>query len=335
MSDRATFILKCFSTFSFSHSPSSYNSYALPPPLPFTNSIHGSSSSYNSHFGCVGARTANTKEPCVRREAEGVLPTSLGCVQPGLIERSAWSWSLLPPLEPRNRDSVWPHLVRSVDRTWHHSWTSLGLLQSRLSPHALSSLPALTPLLLSLSRWPCLSSHAPPDLQVQLSMVLVSPIPPSTRVAATAASGSSSPMSGSAQLLGGLLLLIACLGVCCLLQYRRSSRKRDENETEPLISRGHPPAPSGAVRQDVATIGSPARDFVRLSSLPAAIFQPNENRCRACGQAGECVALRPCGHMVLCRPCSDFVCECPHCGQYVSGVAFHQTSSGQSDDRYR
>jgi hypothetical protein len=122
----------------------------------------------------------------------------------------------------------------------------------------------------------------------------------------------------------GMLLLVGCCCVCCLLQSRMQRRRRDEHEDEPLLQDGL--TSSGAIsvnrsRQDVASIGTPARDFVRLSSLPAAIFQLNENRCRACGQGGECVALRPCGHAVLCRPCSDFVFECPHCGQYISGVS--------------
>lgn len=47
----------------------------------------------------------------------------------------------------------------------------------------------------------------------------------------------------------------------------------------------------------------------------------SDNRCRACNKVGECVALRPCGHAVLCRPCSDFVFECPLCGQYISGIS--------------
>ena len=49
-------------------------------------------------------------EQCWSSEAEvTALPTRLGCVQLGLIERS-----LLPPLEPRNRDSKWRHLVHSA-----------------------------------------------------------------------------------------------------------------------------------------------------------------------------------------------------------------------------
>ena len=126
----------------------------------------------------------------------------------------------------------------------------------------------------------------------------------------------------------GLLIIAACVG-CCLLQYRAMKQRRSEMENEPLLS--DPRTPNGASRRnDVATIGTPARDFVRLSSLPAAIFQSNENRCRACGNVGECVALRPCGHAVLCRPCSDFVFECPACGQYISGISFHVPSEARN-----
>ena len=95
-------------------------------------------------------------------------------------------------------------------------------------------------------------------------------------------------------------------------------RQEEHHEQEPLLAEGvgrH----GGDGRADLATIGTPARDFVRLSSLPT-IFQLNDNRCRACGVVGDCVALRPCGHAVLCWPCSDFVFECPQCGQYISGI---------------
>lgn len=133
----------------------------------------------------------------------------------------------------------------------------------------------------------------------------------------------------------GLFLLLACCCCICILQFRALRRRRDDTESEPLLAEQQGYAsPSGGVRQrhDVASIGTPARDFVRLSSLPAAVFQPSENRCRACGQAGECVALRPCGHAVLCRPCSDFVFECPQCGQYISGIAFQNVLPPASTD---
>ena len=117
-----------------------------------------------------------------------------------------------------------------------------------------------------------------------------------------------------------ILSMLCCL--CCIVQYRAVRRRQEQyDEQEPLLADGGGSSRHGGDnRTDLATIGTPARDFVRLSSLPTGIFQLNENRCRSCGVVGECVALRPCGHMVLCWPCSDFVFECPHCGQYISGI---------------
>ena len=101
-------------------------------------------------------------------------------------------------------------------------------------------------------------------------------------------------------------------------------------DREPLLSPAHDPhSPAGGANSrgrgqhgDMAAIGTPARDFVRLSSLPSAALRVDEHgrRCMACGAENECVALRPCGHAVLCRACSDFVYTCPHCGQYISGI---------------
>jgi hypothetical protein len=142
---------------------------------------------------------------------------------------------------------------------------------------------------------------------------------PAAVAEAAAPAGVHTPTSATTGVLLLLLLFSCC--VCFVLQYRQL-RKRREREGEPLLAGGGgaPSTPNGRMRQDVAQIGTPARDFVRLSSLPAAVFQLSDSRCRACGQAGECVAFRPCGHAVLCRACSEFVFECPHCGQGVSGV---------------
>ena len=154
-------------------------------------------------------------------------------------------------------------------------------------------------------------------------------------VAAAAASSAGKELAAASQqqqhvvLLLGVFVLTVCCCCICIMQYRSVKRRREDHESEPLLSDA--PSPSMGVRHrerhDVASIGTPARDFVRLSSLPAAVFQPSDTRCRACGQADECVALRPCGHAVLCRPCSDFVFECPQCGQYISGISFHNVMS--------
>ena len=69
----------------------------------------------------------------------------------------------------------------------------------------------------------------------------------------------------------------------------------------------------------IVRVGIPARDFVRISSVPTD-DDPSRRKCVACGEVGMCISLRPCGHVVLCRACSDFVCTCPKCGQHVAGV---------------
>lgn len=120
----------------------------------------------------------------------------------------------------------------------------------------------------------------------------------------------------------GVLLFVG-ITICCGIGYfiRHFRRQPQHAEREPLL-----PVPDPRLSRPadgVAAIGTPARDFVRLSSLPASVFRSEEDRrrCLACGETGKCVALRPCGHAVLCRECSDFVYTCPHCGQYISGVA--------------
>jgi hypothetical protein len=121
-------------------------------------------------------------------------------------------------------------------------------------------------------------------------------------------------------------VLFLCLGVCCIVQLMSCRYNRKQNgEDMPLLARSDSPVDRGD--DGIAHIGTPARDFVRLSSLPPSIFRHDEDqrRCLACGEAGKCVALRPCGHVVLCRACSDFVYTCPHCGQYISGVGLRRS----------
>ena len=101
-------------------------------------------------------------------------------------------------------------------------------------------------------------------------------------------------------------------------------------EKQPLLEVAEPQRDGQWGSDGIAAIGTPARDFVRISSLPASIFRSEEEnrRCMACGETGKCVTLRPCGHVVLCRACSDFVYTCPHCGQYISGVNARNASEG-------
>ena len=138
------------------------------------------------------------------------------------------------------------------------------------------------------------------------------------------------PLLGYSPLLWTAVILLLCCTLCLGMQIRAARRrKREEEEQLPLLSperddsrgSGSRGGSGGThTRSDVAAIGTPARDFVRLSSLPATVFNSEDRRCMACSQTGEIVALRPCGHEVLCRTCSDFVYTCPHCGQYISGV---------------
>ena len=127
----------------------------------------------------------------------------------------------------------------------------------------------------------------------------------------------------SSPLLLSAAAIVLGFGLCCVVQLMscRLKGKSQGDEDLPLLARADSP------RHDcdtdcIATIGTPSRDFVRLSSLPPSIFRAEEDqrRCLACGEAGKCVSLRPCGHVVLCRACSDYVYTCPHCGQYISGV---------------
>ena len=143
--------------------------------------------------------------------------------------------------------------------------------------------------------------------------------------------------NGLLRFAGAMLLLLCFLALVVLVSaaayaLRRRARhhsQRHHEEAAPLLSdsecgsgshiRG---GGSGSGGGDVAAIGTPARDFVRLSSLPPSALHSGgrERRCMACNETGECVELRPCGHSVLCRNCSDFVYTCPHCGTYISGV---------------
>jgi hypothetical protein len=146
---------------------------------------------------------------------------------------------------------------------------------------------------------------------------------------APSSSGSSSNTLQTLMLLTACLILLGCCSVCFVAQLRAYQRRRRDEERAPLIDPSHEqynsPGECGGARgrgADMAAIGTPARDFVRLSSLPSSALRADEQgrRCMACSAENECVALRPCGHVVLCRACSDFVYTCPHCGQYISGI---------------
>ena len=178
-------------------------------------------------------------------------------------------------------------------------------------------------------------------------------VPTSTSGGGGGSSSSStitSPTTSHNSPLGTLLLVVACLillGCCavCLVgqlrAYRRRAHHGDEDRA-PLLDPSHDPysSPEGKSRErqsrqaDMASIGTPARDFVRLSSLPSSALRMDEHgrRCMACNAENECVALRPCGHAVLCRPCSDFVYTCPHCGGYISGIIFKPKTEQQLPD---
>ena len=118
----------------------------------------------------------------------------------------------------------------------------------------------------------------------------------------------------------GLDLTAVVLWLGCAPPCVATATTERRRQLKPRYSTGSSNIRAGS---DVASIGSPARDFVRLSSLPPATLRSDERgrRCMACDAPGDCVALRPCGHRVLCRKCSDFVHACPHCGQYISGVS--------------
>ena len=108
-----------------------------------------------------------------------------------------------------------------------------------------------------------------------------------------------------------VIVILICCCACFMFQYRAIRKRQAAHENEPLLAEGHssaaaaPTTPSARGRQDVASIGTPARDFVRLSSLPAAIFELNENRCRAsaCNQAE--IAAGVAGSEAECDPYSN------------------------------
>ncbi|KAL1521131.1 hypothetical protein AB1Y20_022685 [Prymnesium parvum] len=148
-----------------------------------------------------------------------------------------------------------------------------------------------------------------------------------------------SPLGVSSQLLLSAALLLVGVLICCIIQVMscRMRRKSHRDEDLPLLARDDSPRHE-CDSDGFATIGTPARDFVRLSSLPPAIFRAEEDqrRCLACGEAGKCVSLRPCGHIVLCRACSDYVYTCPNpnCGKYITGVGLCALPN-PSDDKQR
>jgi len=152
------------------------------------------------------------------------------------------------------------------------------------------------------------------------------PVPPT-------AHSSMEAWRGAVMTIVSLLLLFFC-GLCVFAR-RRAAERRGGEEREPLIDRepfavrdGTSSCSSRNRGSDVAAIGTPARDFVRLSSLPDALNGDERQRCLACGTLGECVTLRPCGHVALCQACSDFAYTCPHCGQYISGAFLSSQHEG-------
>ena len=98
-------------------------------------------------------------------------------------------------------------------------------------------------------------------------------------LAASQANAKVAPIGQQSAVLLAMLLLGACCCCICIVQWRTLRRRRGEDgesEQEPLLSNT---LSSSNVRHrqqssDIASIGTPARDFVRLSALPAAVFQP-------------------------------------------------------------
>ena len=123
-----------------------------------------------------------------------------------------------------------------------------------------------------------------------------------------------------------VISVLGCLYGAALIYQRLNARRLKKEEEEPLLPTGKQSIDHDRWGDGIVTIGSPAREFVRLSSLPASVLRSEEDQrpCLACHATGKCVALRPCGHVVLCRSCSDFVYTCPTCGQYISGVGLRE-----------
>ena len=178
-------------------------------------------------------------------------------------------------------------------------------------------------------------------LAFSVERLMVTPVESAAHHAARVATVSAASSASTSSPLGTIALFLACIvlfGCCCvcaLLQVRAYQRRRHEEERQPLIEPQYDPygSPAGGSRgrgADMAAIGTPARDFVRLSSLPPSALRMDEHgrRCMACSAENECVALRPCGHVVLCRACSDFVYTCPFCGQYISGISTRPNPPG-------
>ena len=93
-------------------------------------------------------------------------------------------------------------------------------------------------------------------------------------VSAASSASTSSPL-GTIALFLACIVLFGCCCVCALLQVRAYQRRRHEEERQPLIEPQYDPygSPAGGSRgrgADMAAIGTPARDFVRLSPPPAA-----------------------------------------------------------------
>ena len=209
---------------------------------------------------------------------------------------------------------------------------SLGLVQFSTTNHGSCA-----------QRWP---TYHPPDEAILSALLCLGRGVIRPGLGMTAPSSSSPPVHSAGSpltLFVACLILLGCCSVCVVAQLRAYQRRRLRGEeNEPLLDPAYDPygTPANGVRgrgADMAAIGTPARDFVRLSSLPSSALRVDEHgrRCMACSAENGCVALRPCGHVVLCRACSDFVYTCPHCGQYISGIVFKPKTEdhGSSDKR--
>lgn len=187
-----------------------------------------------------------------------------------------------------------------------------------------------------------------PSAAATWSAVPTSSSSSSSSITAIPSTSSHNSPLGTLLLLVSCLILLGCCSVCLVAQLRAYQRRRAhyvDEDRAPLLDPAHDPYGSpergskaaSSRHADMASIGTPARDFVRLSSLPSSALRMDEHgrRCMACSAENECVALRPCGHAVLCRACSDFVYTCPHCGGYISGIIFKPKSEEEQASERR